>query len=1116
MYITQDDGDIYVDISSSERIKLNADQATHIRKKISDTETLTIDYDDIKEIIDGYGEVSQGLISTNTRIDNLEPEIINLNDYNLAFKDQSIVNTEFCQRIIAAIEANKPIHLKGDCEIIHKGEPDTAPDIIAIANGYQILDNRYTLSFTGTMPWPDGTMYGTNGSLVVSKNNNFVTMLFEQTILNDSDIFYATYGETSAKEIENAYAAGKAIYAKTPETNDWPPLVLPLISGADSEEIFEEIFFAFSIGVNIVGCSISKATDEWSFGEIYSNHASAHAADGEDPITPEMIGAATEDYVDETINTLVENGQIGATTTDLEVLIPKQDIYFGYFSEDLLRHMLHPDILIKEDQELIITWNDVDYNINTGHTYYAGRLIFGNLNFIASHFENTGEPFCFEMLAPGVYGSDINIYTYNHSNVVEEYHNISITQINNINHAIDLKYLPEDVLTIDKLTSNGRSKYKTYTFNGSIENGMSIGDYSGIIRVSDDIPDFNNIKEISGIIMGQTITLTKEDITINNEGIGQVILAELNGESSIIAAVFNQDSWDIPMGLYFGYMTQNDTLIGWVSSMTFEENKTIGPEWMPGDGYGWTEPGEEPIVILPLQEFEITYQPGQNDDDWDGWFGNIHPYFLPEIQNGEEYTIIFNNKEEKYIGYIEDANFRVLYPINLAFDPSGPQPEGVLIFIQIFQNNELTGTLVVGDETLEGTNTLAIYKGGKDEVIHQIESKYLPTIKELESNARIGSEVIETLTLTPNKPLIDYTSNIKDLIGRTVTQEFPKEFYLLTDPKERHFHEYQIWMNTFSNTVGVSIGNIALPGLSVPIFGISNDIWSICPTFPINYTNYEAIIYVYKEIENALDLGITVQKGWYAVNSDTLEFTPFDIENNPIMISPSYFDTVDDDEKDYAEIIKENWFELTKTRTFTIKEENIWYLEDEDVNAFFICAADVSKINDFDSEAANPDPDFGLALGLVICVCLLTFGGEKDENGNVKNLTYNAYLTVNGEKNGKVDINEVVGIKTIDPKWLPEGLATETYVKEEIAKVDVSSQLADYALKSEIPSTEGFATETYVDNKVSALVNSAPEALNTLNELAAALGNDENFANTIMELIGQKAQVQIISWGAND
>ena len=34
-----------------------------------------------------------------------------------------------------------------------------------------------------------------------------------------------------------------------------------------------------------------------------------------------------------------------------------------------------------------------------------------------------------------------------------------------------------------------------------------------------------------------------------------------------------------------------------------------------------------------------------------------------------------------------------------------------------------------------------------------------------------------------------------------------------------------------------------------------------------------------------------------------------------------------------------------------------------------------------------------------------------------------------------------------------------TYVKDEIAKVDVSEQLKEYALKTELPSIEGLATE---------------------------------------------------------
>jgi trimeric autotransporter adhesin len=49
------------------------------------------------------------------------------------------------------------------------------------------------------------------------------------------------------------------------------------------------------------------------------------------------------------------------------------------------------------------------------------------------------------------------------------------------------------------------------------------------------------------------------------------------------------------------------------------------------------------------------------------------------------------------------------------------------------------------------------------------------------------------------------------------------------------------------------------------------------------------------------------------------------------------------------------------------------------------------------------------------------------------------------------------------------------------------------------------ATTAYADTAVANLVASAPAALNTLDELAAALGDDENFATTITTSIGLKA-----------
>lgn len=55
-----------------------------------------------------------------------------------------------------------------------------------------------------------------------------------------------------------------------------------------------------------------------------------------------------------------------------------------------------------------------------------------------------------------------------------------------------------------------------------------------------------------------------------------------------------------------------------------------------------------------------------------------------------------------------------------------------------------------------------------------------------------------------------------------------------------------------------------------------------------------------------------------------------------------------------------------------------------------------------------------------------------------------------------------------------------------------------------IPSVEGLATTEYVDKHIAAMVDSAPETLNTLNELATALGDNPNFAATVATEIGKK------------
>lgn len=57
---------------------------------------------------------------------------------------------------------------------------------------------------------------------------------------------------------------------------------------------------------------------------------------------------------------------------------------------------------------------------------------------------------------------------------------------------------------------------------------------------------------------------------------------------------------------------------------------------------------------------------------------------------------------------------------------------------------------------------------------------------------------------------------------------------------------------------------------------------------------------------------------------------------------------------------------------------------------------------------------------------------------------------------------------------------------------------------SELNNDNNFATESYVNTKVASIVDSAPETLDTLNELSAALGDDPNFATTVANQIGTK------------
>ena len=92
-----------------------------------------------------------------------------------------------------------------------------------------------------------------------------------------------------------------------------------------------------------------------------------------------------------------------------------------------------------------------------------------------------------------------------------------------------------------------------------------------------------------------------------------------------------------------------------------------------------------------------------------------------------------------------------------------------------------------------------------------------------------------------------------------------------------------------------------------------------------------------------------------------------------------------------------------------------------------------------------------------------------------------------------------------------EASAVATASADATAKADaalVSAQAyADSAAANVSVDLSGYATETYVDSAVAGVVNGAPGALDTLNELAAAMGDDANFASTMTNSLAGKASL---------
>jgi|NOAtaT_7_FD_contig_51_2525402_length_2257_multi_16_in_0_out_0_1 hypothetical protein len=101
---------------------------------------------------------------------------------------------------------------------------------------------------------------------------------------------------------------------------------------------------------------------------------------------------------------------------------------------------------------------------------------------------------------------------------------------------------------------------------------------------------------------------------------------------------------------------------------------------------------------------------------------------------------------------------------------------------------------------------------------------------------------------------------------------------------------------------------------------------------------------------------------------------------------------------------------------------------------------------------------------------------------------------------GSSHLGSAVSLKDADSK-LDAAIVAESNARQTaVSNLEQSISDLDAAM------TQGFDdAQAYTDSKVAALIDGAPALLDTLNELAAAIGDDENFAGNIMTAVSNEA-----------
>ena len=139
------------------------------------------------------------------------------------------------------------------------------------------------------------------------------------------------------------------------------------------------------------------------------------------------------------------------------------------------------------------------------------------------------------------------------------------------------------------------------------------------------------------------------------------------------------------------------------------------------------------------------------------------------------------------------------------------------------------------------------------------------------------------------------------LVGVTVKGN--EDAYWMHDPEGRPTNDNLLTYNGMPvvhyNDVAGKLDKPVLIVYALEIPHLSDSEWKLCaaPLLSANYADYDCVFYVFEDTSDTLGLGLSVPRGWYAVNSATFALAPLDINECPVIFPGEFIrngETTDD------------------------------------------------------------------------------------------------------------------------------------------------------------------------------------------------------------------------------